>query len=105
MAISHETPQSDNHLKGERMDSDRFIKIMQEGDSDLSKYDDDNAMLGLLIIRKYLPKIGIEGADHDIIYSASVDKLVMAGITENDIIELRKLNWMVEKDEYLACYV
>ena len=86
------------------MTFEEFEKIM-EGDDDLIHIDDDNAFVGLQIIRKYLPKSGIEGADHDVIYSASVEKLLKAGITEADTIELRRLNWMIKDGEYLACFV
>ena len=86
------------------MTFEEFETIM-EGDDDLMNIDDDNAFVGLQIIRKYLPKSGIEGADHDVIYSASVEKLLEAGITKEDAIELRRLNWMIEDGEYLACFV
>ena len=86
------------------MTPEEFETIM-EGDDDLMNIDDDNAFVGLQIIRKYLPKSGIEGADHDVIYSASVEKLLEAGITKEDAIELRRLNWMIEDGEYLACFV
>ena len=33
------------------------------------------------------------------------DQYIQAGITEEDAIELRKENWMVEEDSYLACFV
>lgn len=67
-------------------------------------WEGDNAMQGLLIITKYLPNRGITGADHDVIYSASVEEIVDAGITEKDVRELRRLNWMVEYGG-LACFV
>jgi hypothetical protein len=67
---------------------------------------DDNAFLGLQIIRKYLPTKGIEGADHDIIWSVDVDELCAAGITEEDVETLRDLNWMIDTEHgCLACYV
>ena len=81
-----------------------FEEIMsKDGRSDLSR--DDNAFLGLQIIRKYCPTKGIEGADHDIIYSVGVDELIEAGITEEDAHKLRELNWMVQDGEYLASFV
>lgn len=64
----------------------------------------DNALKGLLIITKYLPNSGIEGANHDVIYSCSAEDLVNAGITTEDAILLNALNWMVD-DESLACFV
>ena len=86
------------------MTYEEFEDIMR-GDDDLMNFDDENAFVGLQIIRKYLPKAGIEGADHDVIYSASVKKLFEAGITKEDAIELRRLNWMIEDGEYLASFV
>ena len=81
------------------------FETLMDSDYDSKYIDDDNAFVGLQIIRKYLPKSGIEGADHDVIYSASVEKLLEAGITKEDAIELRRLNWMIEDGEYLACFV
>ncbi len=82
---------------------EKFQEIF-EGDSCLEKYHDDNAILGLNIIRKYMPTKGIEGADHDIIYSVLVDEIIESGITEEDVRELRNLNWMIESHG-LACFV
>ena len=62
-------------------------------------------MQGLLIIQKYTPNKGIEGADHDIIYSVDIDELIAAEITEEDAIKLRSLNWMVSDNSYMACFV
>ena len=83
-----------------------FKKIMaDENLSNLSAYDDDNAILGLNIIRKYLPKRGIDGAEHDMIYSVTIDEIVKAGISEEDATELRRLNWHLEEGYCLACFV
>ena len=74
-------------------------------DSDMGMMGDgDNALNGLNIIKKYMPKKGIEGVDHDIIYSVGVEELIEAGITIEDTEKLSKLNWMIQ-DDYLACYV
>jgi hypothetical protein len=87
------------------MKREQFEKIMN-GESDLNAYEEDNALLGLKIIAKYLPRHGIEGAENDTIYSVSVDKLLKAGLTETDAIELNKLNWMIdERRDCLACFV
>jgi hypothetical protein len=85
------------------MNRERFEEIM-DGDSRLGDYDDNNAFLGLQIIRKYMPKKGVEGAQHDIIYSVDADELIEAGLTEEDATELRNLNWMISEDS-LACFV
>jgi hypothetical protein len=83
------------------MTEERFIEIM-EGDN--RNWEGDNAYQGLQILSKYTDNL-VHGADHDIIYSASIDTLIEAGITEEDVIKLRDLNWMVEDEMYLACFV
>lgn len=84
------------------MNKEEFIKLF-EGDS--GKWEGDNALQGLKIIEKYVPDKGIEGANHDIIYSVDVDELINGGITREDAKKLRCLNWMIEDDEYMACFV
>jgi len=67
----------------------------------------DNIFKGLLIIAKYIsPEKNqlIQGVEYEIICSVDIDELINAGITEDDVVELRNLNWMIEED-YLACYV
>jgi len=80
-----------------------FYKIMED---DLTNWEGDNAFQGLKIMEKYLPKNSalIEGADHDVIYSAGVAALIEGGITEEDVKELSRLNWIVQ-DDYMQCYV
>lgn len=85
------------------MDRERFEKIM-EGDSNMNKFDGCRALLGLNLIAKYLPKSGIGCASHDIIYACGVDELLEAGITEEDAIMLRDMNWMIDEDS-LAKFV
>jgi hypothetical protein len=80
----------------------KFEEIM-EGDNP-GTWEGENGFQGLLIITKYLPKSGIEAAQHDIIYSASVQEILDAGLTEEDAIKLRNFNWMIQEDS-LACYV
>lgn len=84
-----------------KMNREEFEEIMN-GDS--GDWDGDNAIQGLLIIIKYLPKSGIEGATHDEIFSCGVDELLDAGLTKEDAEELRRLNWMIDEDS-LACFV
>jgi len=85
------------------MNEERFIEIMEEN-FHFAFIEDDPAVLGLLLIRKYIPKAGIEGTNHEMIVSASVERLVKAGITEEDAKNLRNLNWMIT-DGHLACFV
>ena len=88
------------------MTEERFREIFEkDGSMEIfSNLKDDNAFIGLQIIRKYLPTKGVQGADHDVIYSVSVDDIVVAGITEEDAVYLRDINWMIENDG-LACFV
>ena len=77
------------------MNKERFIEIMSEDlkTEKFIEYEGCNVLYGLLIINKYLPKRGIEGASHDVIYSVDVDELVEAGITEDEVVDLREMNW------------
>ena len=86
------------------MDTERLEEIFFETETD---WTGDNAFKGLEIIKKYFPeKRVISAAGHDIIYSVDVNELCEAGITEEDAISLRKLNWMIKPDfECLACFV
>ena len=76
----------------------RLVEIMSDDDIGGSKLheDGDNALKGLLIIDKYMPGVGITWADRGVIYSADVDDLINAGISEDDAVELRSQNWMIE---------
>ncbi len=89
------------------MTEERFMELMADvttGGADLGKIEADNALMGLMIILKYLPKKGIEAAQHDVVYGASVEDVIEAGITEEDTVRLRRLNWIVDED-FLACFV
>lgn len=83
------------------MTTERIKEIFE--DRDAVDWDGDNAYQGLQILAKYTDCL-IAGADHDIIYSEDVEKLIEAGITEEDCIKLVNLNWIIQ-DDYLACYV
>ena len=83
------------------MTEERFIEIM-EGDS--GKWEGDNAYKGLTIIKKYTDNL-IQGAGDDVIWSEDISTLIEKGITEEDVKELRRLNWMIEDSTYLACFV
>ena len=78
-----------------------FIEIF-EGDS--GSWDGDNAFEGLKILSKYTD-ILIVGAGHDVIWSEDISVLIEKGITKEDVTELRRLNWMIKDDSYLACFV
>ena len=79
-----------------------FEEIMEK-DADIT-WNGNNAIKWLNIINKYLPKIGVEGAEHDIIYSCDATELLDAGLTKKDAEKLRSINWMIN-DGIMACYV
>jgi len=87
-----------------RITMDSFEKVFESVESDICDLKECNVYAGLKIITKYCPSEGIEGADHDIIYSVGVESLVDAGISEEDVKQLARLNWMIQ-NEYLACFV
>ena len=89
------------------MTYDEFVEIFNDdemGGSLLSKLKGDNALIGLNLIAKYISGDVLQGADHDIIYSASIDDLIEAGITKQDVEYLTKINWGIN-DDYLVCFV
>ena len=88
------------------MDRERIEEIFENTESELHLLNGkDNAFEGLKIISKYTNKL-IVGAEHDIIHSEEVENLIKAGITEEDVIQLAKLNWMIDEwDIGLACFV
>jgi len=86
------------------MDTERFKKLMEE-DYAYNSSLKVRVFQGLLLMRKYIPTATIESAEHDIVYSVGIEKLVEAGITEEDVKALRDMNWHIEGGEYLAHFV
>jgi hypothetical protein len=87
------------------MTTERLEEIMT-ADNDCH-WTGDNAIQGLQIIGQYInanEKNLICGAEHDLIFSVSLEDICEAGITEEDAQKLRNLNWMIEY-ESLACFV
>ena len=83
------------------MTREKLEKIFEEIEPD---WEGDNAFQGLQILSKYT-KFLIHGAEHDIIYSEDVDEIVDK-MSEEDAVNLRKLNWMIDDDvECFACFV
>ena len=91
------------------MTREEFIEILEDEDDTIPvEWEGDNAVKGLKIIERYMPDEAslITGAEHDIIYSVGVDKMIDAGVTKEDATTLRGLNWGVDEDgEYLFCFV
>jgi hypothetical protein len=71
-----------------------------EGDS--GQWEGDNAYQGLQILSKYTDNL-IQSAGHEVIYSISLSDIAEQ-ITEEDALELRRLNWMIQEG-HLACFV
>ncbi len=89
--------------KEPQMTEKRLTEIMK---SDSGDWEGCNALTGLNIIAKYLPEHGVEGAEHDIIFAATISDILEAGLTEEDAKKLRSLNWMIDETSTgLACFV
>lgn len=65
----------------------------------------DNVLLGLLLLSKYCKKKTIISADVDVVYSISLDDAIYAGIKDEDIIQLAKLNWTIDEFDGFACFI
>tara|TARA_R110000851_G_scaffold50092_1_gene119995 strand:- start:1867 stop:2502 length:636 start_codon:yes stop_codon:yes gene_type:complete len=89
--------------KSKRMTYERFKELFDETESE-SESDGDNAFQGLQIISKYTTNL-VQGAAHNVIYTEDVEDLIKAKITEEDVIKLAKLNWVLENGTYLAYFV
>lgn len=80
------------------MTREKFEELMS-GESDYKKYGDlCRITTGAMIVIKYLPKFGIRAAEHDIVYSAEVNKIISTSITEDEVINLRELGWFIDED-------
>ena len=88
------------------MTEERIIEIMQSEDIQTKFPDECNVFAGLKIVCKYLPKRGICGCGHEVVYSADISELAETEITEDEVKKLREMNWMYDEDcECLACFV
>lgn len=87
------------------MTEERIIEIFED-DEISTDWEGDNAFQGLLILSKYVDVKQAElivAAEHDIIYGPTIDKV--PDITEEDVLALKKLNWMLENGDQFACFV
>jgi hypothetical protein len=85
--------------------TEEIVKIFEETEDELYKLNGDNAFMGLQILSKYTKNL-IKGADHDIIYSISIEESIELNILNEDFIQLAKLNWMIDIDNgCFACFV
>ena len=84
------------------MTKEKLYQIFEETNS---KWDGDNAFQGLMILSKYTKDL-IEGADHEVIWSADIDVILSAGLTEADAKSLALLNWHLDEDgDCFSCFV
>jgi hypothetical protein len=83
------------------MEREELIKIFE---ADSGKWEGDNAFQGLQILSKYTSNL-IQGAGHDVIWSEDIDVLLEKGLTREDAEKLREINWMIEDNTYMACFV
>ena len=86
------------------MTKEEFIELFENTESDLGSVEGDNCFLGLLIMSEYTQNL-VHGADHDKVYGPDIEVLTEAGITEDGVVELSKLNWSIEDGYYLMCFV
>ena len=99
----YDKKQSDEDaLSGELiMTREQFDKVFEN--TECNDQVGDHVYQGLQIIAKYTDLVGVY-AEHDIIYSEDVDKLIENGITLEDAEALRKLNWSIDED-CMSCFV
>jgi len=87
------------------MTSEEFKAILEDKTITVS-WQDNKLWKGCQIITKYISKNNeiITRADHNFIYTIDIEQLCQAGITKEDVTQLRKLNWTT-KDGYLVYYI
>lgn len=89
-----------------KLTKEELQQIWEEADS---KWDGDNALQGLDILRKYFDPMKtnlIQGADHDVIWSVNIDEALENGLTREDATKLALLNWSLDEDgDCFSCFV
>lgn len=86
--------------------TEEINQIFENTKSELHKIEGDNALLGLILLSKYKTKKDVlRSAEHDIIYSFSIDDVIELDITDEDLTELARINWHISEYDCLACFV
>jgi len=87
------------------MTEERLHEIFEDEDikPECDNVYQDNAYQGLQIIEKYAKETIIFAAEHDMIYSIGIKNAIENGLTEEDAIKLRKLNWSIDSDNNCFC--
>jgi hypothetical protein len=80
------------------MEYEEFVSIFDNGSYDIMlDSSNDDVYEGLNIMAKYVEEV-ITGAEHDVIYSASISDLLYEGITVEDAKKLSRLDWGINED-------
>jgi hypothetical protein len=86
------------------MTYDEVVEVLRNKNAN---WTGDNAYQGLQIIAKYFdPSVKdiITHANHDEIFSVGIQDALEAGMTDEDVQELARLNWS-EDQERFHCFV
>jgi len=81
---------------------DEVLEIFENTES---KWEGDNCLEGLNILKKYAKNNVIEGAGKDVVFSIDVEEAIENGITKEDCEKLALLNWHIKDCDYFACFV
>ena len=82
--------------------TEEFIEELWGEESEIdSHWKGDNAYQGLQIIAKYYDPLKedlITYGSHDVMGSVDMNELIERGVTKEDLISLKKLNWSYDED-------
>lgn len=84
-----------------KITEEEFVEILKADSVEDHDFKGCDVFKGLTIVAKYIDpkKHSLFGsAEHDQIWSVSLRDLVDAGITKEDAVALRNLNWMEDCD-------
>ena len=84
------------------MNLSKLIEIMKE-DAPLNLKSKDSILEGLQILSKYSNNSTLKATEHEILYSISPQESIDNGITEEDVVQLKGLNWMLHEEAF-ACF-
>ena len=86
------------------MNIEEVLKLFEE-DTPSIHSEGDVTLEGLNILAKYTKGTVLCGAEHDKIYSVDVDEVLEAGITDEELIRLRGLGFMIDDSSYFSSFV
>jgi len=76
-----------------------------ENDTPSIHFEGDETLEGLNILAKYTKGSVLCGAEHDKIYSVDIEEVLEAGITDEELIRLRGLGFMIDDCSYFSSFV